>query len=107
MRLPLVARLYVGVVIGLGAAVTGAALMSVDFPRPGLFAALLALSVLSSVLKVDLPLGVGSSCISLSYAVGRGLYGAADARTGADDADLDDQRLVSVHVPDEPGEPGL
>jgi diguanylate cyclase (GGDEF)-like protein/putative nucleotidyltransferase with HDIG domain len=69
MRLPLVARLYVSVVIALGAAVAGGALMSVDFPRPGLFAALLALSVLSSALKVDLPLGVGSSCISLSYAV--------------------------------------
>ncbi len=69
MRLPIVARLYVGVVITLGAAVAGAALLSVDFPRPGLFAALLALSVISSALKVDLPLGVGSSCISLSYAV--------------------------------------
>jgi diguanylate cyclase (GGDEF)-like protein/putative nucleotidyltransferase with HDIG domain len=69
MRLPVVARLYVGVVIGLGAAVAGVALTSVDLPRPGLFAALLALSVISSALKVDLPLGVGSSCISLSYAV--------------------------------------
>jgi diguanylate cyclase (GGDEF)-like protein/putative nucleotidyltransferase with HDIG domain len=69
MRLPVVARLYVGVVIALGAAVAGQALTSVDFPRPGLFAALLALSVISSALKVDLPLGAGSSCISLSYAV--------------------------------------
>ncbi len=69
MRLPIVARLYVSVVIALGAAVAGAALTSVDFPRPGLFAALLALSIVSSALKVDLPLGVGSSCISLSYAV--------------------------------------
>ncbi|HEX2340776.1 MAG TPA: HD domain-containing phosphohydrolase [Vicinamibacterales bacterium] len=69
MRLPLIARLYVGVVIALGAAVAGSALVSVDFPRPWLFAALLALSVMSSALKVDLPLGVGSSCISLSYAV--------------------------------------
>jgi diguanylate cyclase (GGDEF)-like protein/putative nucleotidyltransferase with HDIG domain len=56
-------------VIALGAAVAAGALLTVDFPRPGLFAALLALSVMSSALKVDLPLGVGSSCISLSYAV--------------------------------------
>jgi diguanylate cyclase (GGDEF)-like protein/putative nucleotidyltransferase with HDIG domain len=69
MRLPLIARLYVGLVIVLGAAVAGTALVSSEFPRPGLFLALLGLSVLSSVLKVDLPLGVGSSCISLSYAV--------------------------------------
>ena len=71
MRLPIVARLYVSVVIALGAVVAGVALMSVDFPfpRPGLFAVLLALSIISSALKVDLPLGVGSSCISLSYAV--------------------------------------
>jgi diguanylate cyclase (GGDEF)-like protein/putative nucleotidyltransferase with HDIG domain len=69
MRLPVVARLYVGAVIALGVAVGAAAMTSVDVPRPGLFAALLALSVISSALKVDLPLGVGSSCISLSYAV--------------------------------------
>ena len=104
MRLPLVARLYVGVVIALGAAVAGSALVSVDFPRPWLFAALLALSVMSSALKVDLPLGVGSSCISLSHA---GLHGAADARTGPDDTHLDDERVVPVHVPHEPGESRL
>ena len=40
-----------------------------QFSRPGLFAALLLLSVVTSALKVDMPLGVGSSCISLSYAV--------------------------------------
>ena len=45
------------------------ALSSLQFPRPGLFAALLVLSVISSALKVDMPLGAGSSCISLSYAV--------------------------------------
>ena len=39
------------------------------FPRPALFVALLALSVISSALKVDMPVGVGSSCISLSYIV--------------------------------------
>ena len=55
--------------IALGAVVMGTALPSLQFSRPGLFAALLVLSVISSALKVDMPLGVGSSCISLSYAV--------------------------------------
>jgi putative nucleotidyltransferase with HDIG domain len=69
MRLPVAARVYVCVVIALGVSVLAASLASMPFQRPGLFTALLALSVISSVLKVDLPLGVGSSCISLSYAV--------------------------------------
>jgi diguanylate cyclase (GGDEF)-like protein/putative nucleotidyltransferase with HDIG domain len=69
MRLPAVARLYVSLVIATGAAVVATSLPSVQFPRPVLFAALLALSVLSSALKVDMPIGVGTSCISLSYAV--------------------------------------
>jgi diguanylate cyclase (GGDEF)-like protein/putative nucleotidyltransferase with HDIG domain len=55
--------------IALGAAVMASSLWSVQFSRPGLFAGLLVLSVISSALKVDMPLGVGSSCISLSYAV--------------------------------------
>jgi diguanylate cyclase (GGDEF)-like protein/putative nucleotidyltransferase with HDIG domain len=53
----------------LGAVVMATALSSLQFERPALFAALLLLSVISSALKVDMPLGVGSSCISLSYAV--------------------------------------
>ena len=68
-RLPVAGRVYVYAVIALGAVVIATAVSSVQFPRPGLFAALLVLSVISSALKVDLPLGVGSSCISLSYAV--------------------------------------
>ena len=44
------------------------ALSSLQLPRPGLFAAFLVLSVVLSALKVDMPLGTGSSCISL-YAV--------------------------------------
>jgi diguanylate cyclase (GGDEF)-like protein/putative nucleotidyltransferase with HDIG domain len=68
-RLPFAARLYVCAIITLGTAVAASALMSIDFPQPGLFAALLIVSVVSSALKVDLPLGAGSSCISLSYAV--------------------------------------
>src|SRR5687767_9397020 len=62
-------RAYVFAMIALGAAMMVSSLWSVQFPRPGLFAALLALSVISSALKVNMPLGVGSSCISLSYAV--------------------------------------
>src|SRR5688500_10847150 len=69
MRLPAVARLYVSLVIATGAAVVATSLPSVQFPRPVLFAALLALSVLSSALNVDMPIGVGTSCLSLSYAV--------------------------------------
>src|ERR1044072_6580611 len=45
------------------------ALSSLQFPEPGLFAALLVLSVVSSALKVDMPMGAGTSCISLSYVV--------------------------------------
>ena len=45
------------------------ALSSMQLPHPGLFGAFLVLSVISSALKVDMPLGAGSSCISLSYAV--------------------------------------
>jgi diguanylate cyclase (GGDEF)-like protein/putative nucleotidyltransferase with HDIG domain len=69
MRLPVVARLYVCLVTAMGAAVLAASLPSVQFPRPTLFAALLMLSVVSAALKVDMPLGAGTSCISLSYAV--------------------------------------
>jgi diguanylate cyclase (GGDEF)-like protein/putative nucleotidyltransferase with HDIG domain len=56
-------------VIALGTVVMASALMSLQLSRPGLFAALLVLSVIGSALKVDMPLGAGSSCISLSYAV--------------------------------------
>jgi diguanylate cyclase (GGDEF)-like protein/putative nucleotidyltransferase with HDIG domain len=69
MRLPLVARVYVYAVMMLGAAVVAGSLPSLQFPHVGLFVSLLVLSVISSALKVDLPVGVGSSCISLSYAV--------------------------------------
>jgi diguanylate cyclase (GGDEF)-like protein/putative nucleotidyltransferase with HDIG domain len=69
MRRPVAGQMYVFAMIALGAVVMGSALSSVQFSRPGLFAALLVLSVMTSALKVDVPLGVGSSCISLSYAV--------------------------------------
>jgi diguanylate cyclase (GGDEF)-like protein/putative nucleotidyltransferase with HDIG domain len=69
VRRPLAGQIYVSAMIALGAVVMFSALTSVQFSRPGLFAALLVLSLISSALKVDMPLGVGSSCISLSYAV--------------------------------------
>ena len=68
-RLPLAGRLYVFGGIALGVAAMAAFVPSLSFPRPGLFAALLLLSVICSALKVDMPLGVGSSCISLAFAV--------------------------------------
>ena len=69
MRLPWPARVYVCVVIALGGLAVGTALPQLQFPRPGLFAALLIVSVMSSALKADMPIGIGSSCISLSYIV--------------------------------------
>ena len=69
MGRPVAGQIYVYAMIALGAVVVASALSTVEFSRPGLFAALLVLSVVSSALKVDMPLGVGSSCVSLSYAV--------------------------------------
>ena len=68
-RLPVPARIYVAAMIAAGTAVVAIVLPSLQLPHPTLFASLLALSVVTSALKVDLPVGVGSSCISLSYAV--------------------------------------
>ena len=47
-RRPLHGRAYVYAIIALGAAVMANSLWSVQFSRPGLFAALLVLSVVSS-----------------------------------------------------------
>jgi diguanylate cyclase (GGDEF)-like protein/putative nucleotidyltransferase with HDIG domain len=66
---PVAGQVYVYAVIALGAVVMVSALSSLELSRPGLFAALLVLSVMSSALKVDMPLGAGSSTISLSFAV--------------------------------------
>jgi diguanylate cyclase (GGDEF)-like protein/putative nucleotidyltransferase with HDIG domain len=62
-------QIYVYAVIALGAVVMANALSSLHFSEPGLFAALFVLSVITSALKVDMPLGAGTSCISLSYVV--------------------------------------
>jgi diguanylate cyclase (GGDEF)-like protein/putative nucleotidyltransferase with HDIG domain len=69
MHLPLSARVYVVIMIAAGAAIVAGMIPALQFVHPGLFVSLLALSMISSALKVDLPIGVGSSCISLSYAV--------------------------------------
>jgi diguanylate cyclase (GGDEF)-like protein/putative nucleotidyltransferase with HDIG domain len=67
--LPLLARLYVGAAIALGAG-----LLVVFFPvetlsSPWLFLLLLALSSITSVFKVNLPLARSGSTMSVSYAV--------------------------------------
>ena len=67
--LPLAARVYVATII-----VVGAALLALLGPRatlhdPFLFSVLLALSVLTSALKVSLPLARSGSTMSVSYAV--------------------------------------
>ena len=67
--LPLAARIYVCTIIGLGAG-----LLVVNFPKefqhnPWLFLALLLLSSVTSVFKVNLPLARRSSTMSVSYAV--------------------------------------
>jgi diguanylate cyclase (GGDEF)-like protein/putative nucleotidyltransferase with HDIG domain len=69
LRRPVAGRIYVIAMIALGAVLMASALSTWQLERPEVFAVLLVLSVISSALKVDLPLGVGSSCISLSYAV--------------------------------------
>jgi diguanylate cyclase (GGDEF)-like protein/putative nucleotidyltransferase with HDIG domain len=62
-------QVYVYAMIALGAVVMVSSLSSLELSRPGLFATLLVLSVMSSAFKVDMPLGAGTSCISLSFAV--------------------------------------
>jgi diguanylate cyclase (GGDEF)-like protein/putative nucleotidyltransferase with HDIG domain len=67
--LPLAARIYVCTIIGLGAG-----LLALYFPKdfthsPLLFLALLLLSSVTSVFKVNLPLARRSSTMSVSYAV--------------------------------------
>ena len=104
-HLPVAARVYVGAVIALGAAIVAGLLPSLHFPHPSLFAGLLALSVISSALKVDLPVGVGQ-LLHLAF-LRRRLHRAPAARAGADGAHCERERLVAVHVPDEAAQPGL
>ncbi|HKE88471.1 MAG TPA: HD domain-containing phosphohydrolase [Vicinamibacterales bacterium] len=63
-------QVFVYSMIALGAVVVVTSTVSeLEFSRPGLFAALLTLSMVSAALKVDMPLGLGSSYVSLSFAV--------------------------------------
>ncbi len=70
--LPKAARLYVGTVIGLGAAFLVAYFPLHTFTQPGglgLFLLLLLLSSITSIFKVNLPLARSGSTMSVSYAV--------------------------------------
>jgi diguanylate cyclase (GGDEF)-like protein/putative nucleotidyltransferase with HDIG domain len=67
--LPLAARLYVATVIGFGAVLLAVFFPIKTFESPGLFLLLLALSSVTSVFKVSLPLARSGSTMSVSYAV--------------------------------------
>jgi diguanylate cyclase (GGDEF)-like protein/putative nucleotidyltransferase with HDIG domain len=67
--LPLFARLYVGAVIALGAALLIRYFPVETLASPWLFLLLLALSSITSVFKVNLPLARSGSTMSVSYAV--------------------------------------
>jgi diguanylate cyclase (GGDEF)-like protein/putative nucleotidyltransferase with HDIG domain len=67
--LPVAARVYTLVVIATGAILLVTLGPRATFDQPLLFAALLVLSAVSAVYKVNLPLTDGGSTISLSYAV--------------------------------------
>ncbi len=68
-RLPLAARLYVGVVMLAGGALLALRLPQMQFQEPLLFFALLTVASISAALKVNLPLTAGGSTMSVSYAV--------------------------------------
>jgi diguanylate cyclase (GGDEF)-like protein/putative nucleotidyltransferase with HDIG domain len=68
-NLPVVARLYVGGVIALGALLIAVFLPQATFQDPMLFVVLLVLSSLTSTFKVSLPLSKSGSTLSVSYAV--------------------------------------
>jgi diguanylate cyclase (GGDEF)-like protein/putative nucleotidyltransferase with HDIG domain len=67
--LPLPARIYICAVIGLGAGMLAWFFPFDTFGSPGLFLLLLALSSITSVFKVNLPLARSGSTMSVSYAV--------------------------------------
>jgi hypothetical protein len=68
-ELPVAARVYVTAVIAVGLALFLVCLPQVHFDQPFLFAGLFILSLLSTALKVLLPLTAGGSTMSVSYAV--------------------------------------
>src|SRR6266540_4683132 len=67
--LPLAARIYVCAIIAMGAGLLAAFFPTHFVGSPWLFAALLLLSSITSVFKVNLPLARRSSTMSVSYAV--------------------------------------
>jgi len=67
--LPVPARVYVGSVIALGAALLVVLFPPAIFQRPGTFLLLILLSSLTSMFKVQLPLTRSGSTMSVSYAV--------------------------------------
>jgi diguanylate cyclase (GGDEF)-like protein/putative nucleotidyltransferase with HDIG domain len=67
--LPLAARIYVATVIGFGGVLLAVFFPTKSLDSPGLFLTLLALSSITSVFKVNLPLARSGSTMSVSYAV--------------------------------------
>src|SRR5215208_4970723 len=67
--LPLAARIYVATVIGFGGVLLAVFFPTKSLESPGLFLTLLALSSITSVFKVNLPLARSGSTMSVSYAV--------------------------------------
>jgi hypothetical protein len=69
VALPPKARAYVATAVVAGAGCLVMALTSLHLQQPVLFSVLLALGVLTSAAKIDLPLGRSQSNLSLSHAV--------------------------------------
>jgi diguanylate cyclase (GGDEF)-like protein/putative nucleotidyltransferase with HDIG domain len=67
--LPSTAKVYVSAVVISGAACLMAAAGALGFAQPWLFLALLALGILTSAAKIELPLGRSQSSLSLSHAI--------------------------------------
>src|SRR5688500_9802677 len=69
MTLPVAARVFVAAIVAAGGVCLVVSATGMQFEHPGLFAVLLALAVLTSAAKIDLPLGRSQSNLSLSHAV--------------------------------------
>src|SRR4029079_4475484 len=68
-KMAVVARVYVSLIIAIGAALFVASIRSATFDQPILFAALVTLAPLPAALRVSLPLTNGGSTLSVSYAI--------------------------------------
>src|SRR5262245_53056568 len=67
--LPATARFYVAAVAVAGAVCLTVAAMNVRLENAGLFAALMGIAIVTSAVKIELPLGRSQSNLSLSHAV--------------------------------------